>query len=416
MPKNMSDADITAMFDDIGRAKENLARGIVEEQKRKAEEAKRHRPFGGGPVYDDDVDLDAMEREIDAQLEAARRGMPAWDEDVPDLGLEIDLSPKPRRMEPPAQTIPEQKKEIMTPKHPEPEEIPDLIVNLDTPPMQKEIPDLVVDLDAPPTQEKNSEQPLVQLTDTVFDVQDAKTPVEQIQKETVEELPEIDCALDLTPEIDLVLDLDTPVSKKGIPEEPVIEIPSEPAVKIQPENPHKEETFQQEPREEPKQESISEPITEKKPEEPVLEVIAVGESEMAGCLDVYLYLFASRPNRFSYAFETATNYGEKRFCAESIGCDSWKDAAFIAANALLKELNETEAKSIVIHTKPEIADLLCRNASYGIVDGYSEPCEGFVADVRALAAKKSLRINSYIPNQDIWRSVMYMAKASSVRE
>lgn len=48
MPTKMNDREIDSMFDDIGKAKENMAKGIVEQQKKEAEEARKHRPFGGG--------------------------------------------------------------------------------------------------------------------------------------------------------------------------------------------------------------------------------------------------------------------------------------------------------------------------------------------------------------------------------
>ena len=77
MPTRMNESDIDSMFDDIGRAKENMAKGIVEQQRKEAEEARRHRPFGGGgEIFDDDVDLDAMEREVEEELRLARQGVP----------------------------------------------------------------------------------------------------------------------------------------------------------------------------------------------------------------------------------------------------------------------------------------------------------------------------------------------------
>ena len=77
MPTKMNDREIDSMFDDIGKAKENMAKGIVEQQKKEAEEARKHRPFGGGEeLYGDDVDLDAMEREVDEELRIIRQGVP----------------------------------------------------------------------------------------------------------------------------------------------------------------------------------------------------------------------------------------------------------------------------------------------------------------------------------------------------
>lgn len=383
MPRSMSDADMNTMFDDIGKAKEELARGIAEEQRKKAEEARRHRPFGGGPVFDDDVDLDAMEREIDAELAAARKGIPAGGEEIPDLGLELDLTV------PAMQTPIEEQGKAPEEEEESPQEL-NLILNLDSEPSQ-----------ATPH--------LVELEEPVFDLTSkkakAKAPKEEIIPEErpaetnaePEPLPEINYTLDLIPELNLVLDLTTPKV-----EEPEKQVPE---VEIQP------ETLEVIPEEESADEKPAE--EEPEPEKPELEVVAVEESS----LDVYLCLYSGgRQNRYSFAFGTAAKNGEKRFRAESIGCDSWQEAAYIASNAILKKIEGYGAGSIVIHTNPDIVELLWQTVSKPSAGEDSKACKDFTGKVKSLAETKSLRVSSHIPDPDIWKTVMYMAKASVVRE
>lgn len=383
MPRSMSDADMNTMFDDIGKAKEELARGIAEEQRKKAEEARRHRPFGGGPVFDDDVDLDAMEREIDAELAAARKGIPAGGEEIPDLGLELDLTA------PAMQTPIEEQGKAPEEEEESPQEL-NLILNLDSEPSQ-----------ATPH--------LVELEEPVFDLTSkeakAKAPKEEIipeerPAETNAEpkpLPEINYTLDLIPELNLVLDLTTPKVEEPEKQEPEVEIQPE-TLEVIPE----EESADEKPAEE-----------EPEPEKPELEVVAVEESS----LDVYLCLYSGgRQNRYSFAFGTAAKNGEKRFRAESIGCDSWQEAAYIASNAILKKIEGYGAGSIVIHTNPDIVELLWQTVSKSSAGEDSKACKDFTAKVKGLAETKSLRVSSHIPDPDIWKTVMYMAKASVVRE
>lgn len=69
MPINapMSDSAIDEMFASIGRAKENVARGMEEDRIRQREEARRRRSSGKEDISDD-ADLDEMERRIDEEL------------------------------------------------------------------------------------------------------------------------------------------------------------------------------------------------------------------------------------------------------------------------------------------------------------------------------------------------------------
>ena len=93
----MTERDMDDMFKDISRSKESLAQSIVEQREKEAQESKKKFPFSHHEVYDDDVDLDAMERDINARLELARQGIPITEngiEKTPTLDMVVDLDEK----------------------------------------------------------------------------------------------------------------------------------------------------------------------------------------------------------------------------------------------------------------------------------------------------------------------------------
>lgn len=93
----MTERDMDDMFKDISRSKESLAQSIVEQREKESQESKKKFPFSHHEVYDDDVDLDAMERDINARLELARQGIPITEngiEKTPTLDMVVDLDGK----------------------------------------------------------------------------------------------------------------------------------------------------------------------------------------------------------------------------------------------------------------------------------------------------------------------------------
>lgn len=424
MPEKMTESAMDSMFNDIGKAKENMARGIMEQQQKEAEEARRHSPFGGNKLlYDDDVDLDAMEKQIEEELRLARLGVPVGavqpaEEEAPSVeeekpaeeqlvesGYVLDMTesetePELVEPEPEELDLPEVSFDLSEPK-PEPEPIPA--------PVPMAAPLVMV----PAKHETIAEEVTTEAEESAVQEETPETvdAAQVVEADKEEEPIESDFVLDLTGKaeaevVELVIeDIPEVTSAETTAEEPVEESVEQPAEPAEPEIVNKApvaETESEEPiAEEAAAETVSEVIEEAVPEK--LEVDEVLQPDIA---KAKLFVGKEDSGKYQYMVTVTTSKGNRTMIAETVDADNLEEAAFIAAGKFLDRAEKLNDQTIILYAPESIADMLRRNAAYGIVDGYSDACVAYVEKVRALAGKKSLRVVAGETDEsDIWQHI-----------
>ena len=429
MPKRMNESDIDSMFDDIGRAKENMAKGIVEQQRKEAEEARRHRPFGGGgEIFDDDVDLDAMEREVEEELRLARQGVPvqqepeAANEPEPEKAEDAE-TPEPKAEETPAEDA-KPKEEVLVES--------DFVLNISKEPGSKEEPEtpevknceddyvdddedvpLIPDINLPIT----LPAPAVILPSEVVN-----TPHNAAEDET--EVPASAFVLDLSerytshaqgelsgkqePAPDPVPEV-SEAEKEPEQETPVVE--DQPAESTT--EPVKEPVVAETPAEETPAEGISvKELVETPAEEFVKPSAEESEKETKSPIEKILppdiakcgLHIKKTESGFEYMFSVETSNGKKFAQAESLDVVDREEALFMAAVAFLDRVASLKDQTIVLTTEKDNAYVLRRNAAFGIVGKYSDACTDYIKKVRAIASDKSLRLDvGEKPGEEVWK-------------
>lgn len=366
MQTKMNDREIDSMFDNIGKAKEDMAKGIVEQQKKEAEEARKRRPFGGGEeLFDDDVDLDAMEREVDEELRMIRQGVPIQpakstagekvaEESLVESDFVLEIKSEKPEKKSLTDDLPKPMIDTTSPNSPLSEENrfndASLIAQAVTPAPNVALPD-------PSVKSTPSENAAVATAEK--DIPELGYVLDMSQGEEVPVAnDEIAADEDVNPPVEAVSEADIPTDEEGVQteDEKVTHVP-EVADVLQPD------------------------IAKAK--------ISVSKEDKAG---------------FRYMFSIETSKGTKSVCAETLRATDWEEAVFMAANKFIDAVASLEDQTIVLATTKSIADLLRRNATYGIVDSYSEACASYIEKVRALAAKKSMRVNAgNETDTDVWQ-------------
>ena len=377
----MNETEMNAMFDDIGRAKEDMAKGIIAQQEKEAEEARRHRPFGGGQeLYDDSVDLDDLERKVDEELRLARMGVPAQQPDLATGTCEDELIES----------------------------------------------DYVLEIKSENTREEEPQEPMTGTIDmanlgvpVVMAAPAVSLPDPEVNKPELEEdegkakqekLPESDYVLNLTnreenpvPEVPVEEKSGAEVVKPDTTSQPVAELPTEETVPEEPaiETPDVDTNHEAQT----EQELVTKPCVEQVLETPSEE----GKEEVNDILQpditqAKLFVTRAADSGFQYAFSYVTSKGTKSICSETIKASDLEEATFMAAIEFLNRMEQVEDQTIILKTDADTANLLRRNAAFGIVDYYSDACASYIERVRALAAKKSLRVNASNETEtDVWQ-------------
>ena len=377
----MNESEMNAMFDDIGKAKEDMAKGIIAQQEKEAEEARRHRPFGGGQeLYDDSVDLEALERKVDEELRAARMGVPAQksglatgtsEETLIECDYVLELqSEKSKEVEP---------QETMT------EAIG--ITDMNVP----------VIMAAPAVSLPNSE---------------TKKPdsVEETGKNESDTIPESDYVLNLTDRKESPV-TDDPAVECSKEEEAEPDIAAQPEVvthmeKAAPEEPANEicvaeASHEAETKLDTDAKPCAEQVLELTPEIVNEEVNSILQPDITQAKLLVTY---AADSGYQYIFSYVTSKGTKSICSETIKAADLDEAIFMTAIEFLKRMEQVEDQTIILKTDEDTASLLRRNAAFGIVDHYSDACASYIEKVRALAAKKSLRVNASNETEtDVWQ-------------
>lgn len=369
MPTKMNDREIDSMFDDIGKAKENMAKGIVEQQKKEAEEARKHRPFGGGEeLYGDDVDLDAMEREVDEELRIIRQGVPIQPAESTDEAKAAEESLVESDF-------------VLEIKSEEPEKKS----------LTDDLPEPMIDTTSPnsPLAEENRFNDASLIAQAVTAAPSVALPDPAVKSAPVENAVAKAVAEDIL-ESEYVLDMsqgeEVPVANDEKAAEEDVNPPAESVTEA--DIPVSEEEVQ----------------TENKEGEVVLPSPEVADVLQPDIVKARLSVSAEDKAGFHYIFSVETSKGAKSVCAETLKATDWEEAVFMSANKLIDAVTSLEDQTVVLATSESIADLLRRNAAYGIVDTYSEACASYIEKVRALAAKKSLRVNaSNETDTDVWQ-------------
>lgn len=377
----MNESEMNAMFDDIGKAKEDMAKGIIAQQEKEAEEARRHRPFGGGQeLYDDSVDLEALERKVDEELRLARMGVPAQQSDLATGTSEENLIESDYVLE-----IQSEEPKEEDPQGPMTEDIG--ITEIEVPVIMA--------------------APAVSLPNPVVKKPDLVEETGKIEPDTI---PESDYVLNLTDKED------TPTPNEPVGEDSTVK-EAEPAVEAKPEVvTHMEEAASDESavelpnaemnhEVETKQESEVKPCVEQvlkpTPENANEEIHSILQPDIT---QAKLFVTHAAESGFQYAFSYVTSKGTKSICSETIKASDLEEATFMAAIEFLNRMEQVEDQTIVLKTDEDTANLLRRNAAFGIVDHYSDACASYIEKVRALAAKKSLRVNaSNETDTDVWQ-------------
>ena len=377
----MNESEMNAMFDDIGKAKEDMAKGIIAQQEKEAEEARRHRPFGGGQeLYDDSVDLEALERKVDEELRLARMGVPAQQSDLATGTSEENLIESDYVLE-----IQSEEPKEEDPQGPMTEDIG--ITEIEVPVIMA--------------------APAVSLPNPVVKKPDLVEETGKIEPDTI---PESDYVLNLTDKED------TPTPNEPVGEDSTVK-EAEPAVEAKPEVvTHMEEAASEESAVEiPDAEINHEAETKQESEvklcvEQVLKPTPEGANEETHSIlqpditQAKLFVTHAAESGFQYAFSYVTSKGTKSICSETIKASDLEEATFMAAIEFLNRMEQVEDQTIVLKTDEDTANLLRRNAAFGIVDHYSDACASYIEKVRALAAKKSLRVNaSNETDTDVWQ-------------
>lgn len=365
MPNTMSESEMDSMFDDIGNAKETMAKDIVMQQKKEAEEARSHRPFANNePVYADDVDLDAMEREIEEELRLAKQGIhvspQAKEKANEDSLIESDYVLEIKELEPKEETVKEEFTEPMidtsSPNSPLASEnsIDDAqLIGYAIP----AAPDVVM----PSSDMKDIDNNEVNGTETIDN-----DLIESSYLIDLSEKPEVPVANghndESTAKQDAVLDIETD------------------------------------------REEIENQVKQSQEAELVAAAPEISEVLQADMARVKLFTRQESDLKFRYALSIETAKREKTFCTETIMASDWKEASFIAANEFLKRVVDLQDSTIILYASESVANLLNRNAAFGIVDNYSDACAEYIENVRTLAAKKSIRVNaSNETNTEVWQ-------------
>lgn len=377
----MNETEMNAMFDDIGRAKEDMAKGIIAQQEKEAEEARRHRPFGGGQeLYDDSVDLEALERKVDEELRLARMGVPVQQPDLATGTCKDELIESDYVLEIKSENPHEEE-----PHEPMTGAIG--LANLEVPVVMAapavSLPD--PEVNKPEMEEDESEAKLENLPESNYVLNLTNREEAPVPKVAVEEEPKDEEA---KPDIATQPETALP-TEKVVPEEPAIEISAT-------ETDHEAQT-EQEPETKPCVEQALEVASEGVKKE-------VHDILQPDITQAKLFVTRAAESGFQYAFSYVTSKGTKSICSETIKASDFEEATFMAAIEFLNRIEQVEDQTIILKTEADTANLLRRNAAFGIVDHYSDACASYIEKVRALAAKKSLRVNASNETEtDVWQ-------------
>lgn len=317
----MSDVAINNMFSDIGRAKEETAKSIIEKRERDEEEARRKRNsilFGGAMQdFDEDIDLDEMERRIDEELELARKGKI----------VESEASQTGERLEPTMMDIDNSHTEHIV------------------------------------SESETGERPVTE--ELQFGFEDERlcdSAQEDDGKGFNEDFDEGDDTFDLT---------DWPA--KG------------------------------------------EKVSDSQPTEDEVDVIEIMDVVVPESNDAYLSVVTNAEgNKAGYAFILVLSNGDKISRSMCVPKELTRQAAFLGAIELFSCIEKSKITSLILHTEPDVGNLLKRNATYGIVDEYSESCAHYVSFAKELAGKCFLRIMNGFPNSKNIYSILADATAKAM--
>lgn len=389
---------LDAMFGDIGQSKEAVARGIIEDRERAQKEAEKNRQgiFGGKKLSSfEDIDLDAMEADIDAQIEAALKAQDATaraDAEADDLQALLDsitVSEEPGSDAPETESTdklePADLHEAPAVTEAAPQSASDeRSIELDTsensPAPEKEAPQ------EPTDQETLAEQNEGSALDMLADAQETET---SIPPETI---PEI--ALDIapileTPELDLQSTLkdeapDVPTASETdlvqeIPLESVLnktDLAGDKPLDMQTKNVFDEPAEQ-------KQAAEENPFTD---DSQIVPVEFLGVAERHEQPAIFYFDTAFNNKKAAGCFVHHESSEKASVVAGSFDAEDEEDAYFIGAIAVLAYIERHGYKSVVIAAPEKTLRLLRRNALI-LRDGYSENRVSYIDMIKNVGAK-----------------------------
>lgn len=301
--KELSDAAINNMFSGIGRAKEETARSIMEKLERDENDARKKRGrflFGSyGNDFDEDTDLDEIERRIDEELEIARRGK------LMEVKKSDDIAPP------------------VTP----------IIMDFDNSLQEEDILFEFTD-ETEETAHSDSVDSFLNDIDKIFDSADCPETSESVNIDTEEEVADDFEIMDIyVPEIN----------------------------------------------------------------------------------HAYLSVVSdTATNKSAYAFSIVLSDGTAISDNALITNSSSRETAFLGAIELFKRIQMSKITTLIIHAEPDVGNLLRRNATYGIVDEYSEGCAQYISLAKELAGKCFIRITNNFPNLENTQVAIVSDTAESI--
>ncbi len=347
------------IFDSIGKAKEDTAKGIRAEQAKERDDARKRRQkmFGGGGSDTAMDELERMQQELEREIEATKLGMTLAEYDAKQRGEEAPKEQEAATIQDDVIELDFDDEELAgEPDDPQSAVVPESIA--------EPAPEFISELTAEPVPEViQSEPPKAEIKP-----EPKYTLIKDGEKDDFwdESIDIIEDPLDkIAPEVKKIpFEGNEGVEKVIVPVELV---PEDKNLEPEPEN---EDTF---------------------------EILGALDDSFVAHLSVGIN---ASTKESAYAFAVIPPGGKKVTHSESFHSIGTNRTAFKGATELFKAIGELDLKSVVVCADESYCALLQRNAAFGMQDGYSKECEDYIAEAKSTTAKRYIRFSFDMPAND----------------